>query len=259
MINPQDIHNIDDPRISEFFNLRDFPLKEENKIIVESPKVIDHFLQQDLKIFKVLARPEFYQDYGEKILAKKVEQEQCFSAPKKLLEKIVGFPSHQGAFILGERPREYSLEELTPPFVILNGLTSPENVGKILRTCHAFGVKSVIFDSKTCSAYLRRVIRVSMGSVFKVQPFFSLNLVEDLQDLKEKGIEILATGLRKESCYLSSIEKSEKIAIILGSEGRGVDPEILDTSDKIVKIKIEDDIDSLNVDSAAAIVLFHLL
>ena len=64
------------------------------------------------------------------------------------------------------RPATTPLDELTHPIVALNGLSDPENVGGIVRTCRAFGVRSLLVDKQSCDPYLRRAVRVSMGAIF---------------------------------------------------------------------------------------------
>jgi tRNA G18 (ribose-2'-O)-methylase SpoU len=137
----------------------------------------------------------------------------------------------------------------------LNGLTSPENVGAIVRTAAAFNVNSLIYDKKSCSPYLRRCIRVSMGNIFQLKVFESENLEDDLIKLKKLNYSIYSTANISGSVDYTNYSYPQKSALIVGSEGHGIDQNILNASDVILKIPINEEVAHLNASNAASIFL----
>ena len=132
--------------------------------------------------------------------------------------------------------------------VYLDGVQDPGNVGTIIRTALAFNYDAVILSEDSASIYNDKVISSTKGALFK------MNIVScSLEELKEKGYQLIVTSLGKSVDY-KSISVSNKACIVLGSEGQGVKQSTLDMSDVIVRIDISN-IDSLNVGVAAGILL----
>ena len=138
--------------------------------------------------------------------------------------------------------------------IYLNKVQDPGNVGTIFRTALAFNYFDIIIDKETASKYNPKVIQSSQGSIFK------LNIIEKnidfLKKLKQDGYKIIVTCLDVNSKKISEICKVfDKICIVFGNEGQGVDKEIIDLSDKKLMIEISN-IDSLNVAISAGIILY---
>lgn len=141
--------------------------------------------------------------------------------------------------------------------VYLDELQDPGNVGTILRTCLAFGYQDVFLSKGCASAYSSKTLSSSQGAIFKLNiKEGKLSPEEDILSLKEKGYKILATDL-KSSYPLKELSIEKPYALILGNEGKGVNPKILSLADKKVRIEM-DGIDSLNVGVAAGILLYEL-
>lgn len=237
-----------DLRIAEFVSIRDHVLNNQDLIVAETEKVFLQLQSSGKKIYKVLATQEFINRH-------KLEGDNIFAADKKILEQVAGFKIHFEVLFLAEKPKDTPLNQLDDKIILLNGLSSPENVGSIVRSAAAFEIYSIITDEKTCSPYLRRCIRVSTGNVFAMKTFHSINVRGDLKKLKELGYGIFATANVEGAYDLNDIVFPKKYALIIGSEGHGVDKDILHSSDVITKIKINSQVAHLNASNAAAIFL----
>jgi tRNA G18 (ribose-2'-O)-methylase SpoU len=174
------------------------------------------------------------------------------------MDQIIGFKMHKGILALAERPGYSSLESMGDRIVALNGIIDSENVGSIIRNAAAFGISDIIYDGKSGSPYLRRPVRVSAGTIFDMNVYKSLDLSGDLEILRQNGHPIYSAELEERSVDVSSITPSEKFTIVFGSEGHGIDKQILDISDEIIKVDISDAVNSLNVANSAAIILYEL-
>jgi tRNA G18 (ribose-2'-O)-methylase SpoU len=159
---------------------------------------------------------------------------------------------------MAEKPKDANLNELDNRIILLNGLSSPENVGSIVRSSAAFGINSIITDEKSCSPYLRRCIRVSMGNIFSMKTYHAINLRGDLKKLKDLGYTILSTANISGSLDFATFDFPEKCVLIIGSEGHGIDLDILNNSDFVLRINIDSQVAHLNAANAAAIFLSKL-
>ena len=240
-----------DPRIAEFISIRDHVLNSNDLIVAESEKLFLQFKASGKIIHKILATAGFIEKYN-------LTGENVFVADKNILESVAGFKIHFEVLFLAEKPKDSALNLLDNKIILLNGLSSPENVGSIVRSSAAFGIKSIITDEQTCSPYLRRCIRVSMGNIFSMKTHHSINVRGDLRKLKDLGYTILSTANIPESIDLATFTFPEKSVLIIGSEGHGVNQDILNSSDRILRINIDPQVAHLNAANAAAIFLSHM-
>ena len=139
--------------------------------------------------------------------------------------------------------------------LILDGVSDPGNFGTIVRTATALGVASIIVDGGI-DIYNEKVVRATQGAIFKM-PIVKMDLKEAILDLKKKGYLVLATSLR-DAIDLEDIKEVNKYALILGNEAKGVSSDALALCDKAIKIKMDGDMESLNVAIAGAICLYSL-
>ncbi len=248
------ISTLDDPSIKEFINLKNFCLEKENSICAQSEKVILKLLNSHINIKKILASEDFFKAYYH-LIKKRDSKIELLLANKSLLSQIIGYNHHKGVFALAEKPPFTPIPNLGPNILIFNGLTSPENVGTLCRTAAAFNINSLIFDHKSASPYLKRSIRVSMGNVFKLKIHYSHNLEEDLRSIKAMGYQVIGTGNEVDSKPMTSQYFQGKNALIIGSEGHGMDLEIRALCNHTLKIKINEEVKHLNASAAGAIFL----
>src|SRR5205085_3170512 len=110
------------------------------------------------------------------------------------LSKLTGFPFFQGVLAVGRIPRRLTLDSLLANspvprlFVAIDALTSAENVGLIVRNCAAFGVQALIIDDSSASPFLRRAVRNSMGTIFKLPVVECENLLTAFVALREQNV-----------------------------------------------------------------------
>jgi len=250
----EEIKNIDDERIKEFISLRQSNV-DDDCVVVESKNVFKKLFENNIKIHKVfvtLENLDFIKENCEDISFP------IYTASSELMKKIVGYKIHQGMIALIDKPNYINFEEIKGDVFVLNSLTSPENVGSIVRSCAAFNIQTLIIDEKTCSPFIRRCIRVSTGNLFNINVYKSTNLKNDLLELQKKQYQILATANADEAISLHNYNFTSKSAVVIGNEGYGVEKDILDLSNNILKIDINENVTSLNASIAASIVLFKM-
>ncbi|MBM9547840.1 RNA methyltransferase [Leptospira sp. 201903074] len=253
-----------DPRLSDYQLLK---TKEapSDKFIADHEKTAVRLLNSDLRVESVFCMPKYWEKHKELIQSKLSDPNKCFVAEKSVFEETIGFSVHQGFMAVGYQKWNH-LSEIKSPILLLNSIVDSENIGSILRTAAAFGIQAVLFDSKSASPYLRRSVRVSMGSLFQIQLIRIPNLTETLISLKTSGYKILSLSLPREGTGLSSktksiyeISKQNQFVLVLGNESEGIEPTVLNLSDQLIYIPMKNQIDSLNVSHAFAVALSHLL
>lgn len=244
-----------DPQSIEFDIIRNLNQKGDNNpdLIVEGIAAIRAALQNGFTIKSLfhdleLSELDFHLD----------NVQACIYTNRSTLSQVVGFPFHRHAIASMERPQTKNLQDTQGPYVFLNGVSSPENVGSIVRTCVGFGIKTIVFDYASCSPYVRRCVRVSMGNCFRLNVVKSESSISDLNFLKGSGYQIVSFELSDQSISLENATLSKNSVLVFGSEGQGVEQQILEISDQVIKIKMAAEVGSLNVSQSAAIALYHL-
>jgi TrmH family RNA methyltransferase len=139
--------------------------------------------------------------------------------------------------------------------IYLNGLNDPGNVGTIMRTALAFGFTNIIIDETCTDIYNAKTINAAKDAIFK------LNITEDIKVAwlkKNKNSLPIYTTNSHAGTDLDKFKAAKEFCLVLGSESHGVSEEIMKLADKNIKIEMSGDIESLNVATAASILLYEL-
>ncbi|NJX14791.1 23S rRNA (guanosine(2251)-2'-O)-methyltransferase RlmB [Tamlana crocina] len=173
--------------------------------------------------------------------------------------------NHQGAVAQISPIAFYNLEELviqvtesgkTPLFLLLDQLSDVRNFGAIIRTAECTGVDGIIIQKKGAAPINGDTIKTSAGAVFKV-PICKVDHIKDaVFYMQASGIKVIA-ATEKTNDSLFDISFTEPSAIIMGSEGRGINPSILKVVDAKAKLPLLGDIESLNVSVACGAFLYE--
>lgn len=258
------IGTLDLPELRPFRTLRHTAEHfQEGLFVAEGEKVVRRLLHSDIQVVSLLVTPEWYEKLAPDIGRRREPALTVFVGSKELMQQIVGYSLHQGIMATGRvpahRPVDEVIDGLPSPhmLVALDGLRQAENVGVITRNCVAFGIDAIIAGETSCSPYLRRAVRNSMGTVFKLPVIHADNLKESLSTLHTGyGTRILATDPHS-SVPISSADLTGNICIVLGNEDTGVSPEILSISSERLGIPMQKETDSLNVGSASAVCFYE--
>src|SRR5205807_1198412 len=164
---------------------------------------------------------------------------------------------------VGKIPRRSSLEEILQRSVkprllaAAEGLASAENLGALVRNCAAFNAQALLVGETSCSPWLRRAVRSSMGTIFQLPIHESADLTGTLASLRERGIRNLAAHPQAKARRLAQANLATDCCIVFGNEGCGISPSMLAACDEAVAIPMPATVDSLNVGSAAAVFLYE--
>lgn len=173
--------------------------------------------------------------------------------------------NHQGV-VLEVKPFEYSdlasiinvaKKKENPLIVILDEIEDPHNFGAILRSCDAFGVDGILIKSRNQVLVTSTVAKVSTGAIEYLRIAQVSNLSAAISKLKENGFWIYAADGSGKDDY-QKLDYKGPVALIVGSEGRGISRLVLDNSDFIIKIPMFGHVNSLNVSVATGILLSRI-
>lgn len=174
--------------------------------------------------------------------------------PEDVMQSISPMETPQGALFLCRLPEKKEFVP-TPGMLLLDGLQDPGNMGTILRTADALDVPVALLEG-CADPYSHKVVRSSMGAVLRVQP-----VQTTWEEAKEKcaaaGIHIAVTALTDRAEDIRNTDLSA-MAVVIGSEGRGVRSEVLENADHALIIPMTDHCESLNAAVAATIVMWQM-
>ena len=141
--------------------------------------------------------------------------------------------------------------------LVLEDTADPGNLGTIMRTAEAAGVTGVIMGKGTVDIFNPKVVRSTMGSIFRLPFTYVEDLKETIQKLKTQGISFYATHLKGKKSY-KDIKYSDSSAILVGNEARGLSDEVADLADTYVLIPMQGKVESLNAAVAAALMMYEV-
>ena len=215
------------------------------------------FVADGTKLLQEAVR--FWPELDTVILSDGVEAEvpehvRLIRVPGDVMESISPMEAPQGALFLCKLPGPKAFVPV-PGMLILDGIQDPGNVGTILRTADALDVPVVLLEG-CADPYSHKTVRASMGAVFRT-PVLQSNWEAVRQACAEAEIPVAVTALSDRAKDLRQADL-KNMAVIIGSEGRGVRPEILEHADAELIIPMNPHCESLNAAIAAAIVMWQM-
>ena len=269
------IDTLDDPRLDAYARLTEAQLRsklepEKALFIAESAKVIERAFEGGMMPISLLMEEKWLEGMASLIARMEAACPELpvFVAPHAELEKLTGFELTRGALGAFRRPAPRDVREVLEGarlVAVLEDITNHTNVGAIFRSAAALGVDAVLVTPACYDPLYRRAVRVSMGTVFQV-PWTRIGsdahnwAAEGIPLLKSLGFTTAAMALSDDSVSLDdpALNASEKIALVLGTEGDGLAASTIAQCDYTVRIPMAHGVDSLNVAAASAVAFWQL-
>lgn len=240
---------------------------EKGLFIAESPKVIERALNAGYEPVSLLLEHKHIEGEAKEII-NRCKDIPVYTAAFDVLTQLTGFQLTRGALCAMRRPNLPSVEEVCKDarrIAVLENVMNPTNVGAIFRSAAALNMDAILLTPACSNPLYRRAIRVSMGTVFQIPWTFlsapdndtSPSNVRQLQNLEFKTA---AMALCDDSISIddSRLQKEEKLAIIMGTEGDGLAHSTIADCDYTVRIPMSNGVDSLNVAAASAVAFWQL-
>ncbi len=265
MFEIQHIDTLDLPELGPYRTLRR-PLEHRHRriLVAEGEKLVRRLLESDFSVVSVLM-PESWLRHFEPMLQARPELIQAYVAEKQVLERLTGFSMYQGVLAVGKIPALPALETILEAsarprlFAAVDGIANAENLGVLVRNCAAFGVQALLVGETASSPFLRRAVRSSMGAIFRLTVVELDSLVHALHVLRAGQVHCVAAHPHAQGRTLAQVDFTKDSCLILGSEGWGISPAVLEACDEAVAIPMANGVDSLNVGTAGAVFIYEAL
>ena len=185
---------------------------------------------------------------------------------RKFLDKLVEGENHQGVIAYVSPYRYFDLDEVldiakekeeAPFLIICDEITDPHNLGSIIRTANAVGAHGVIVPKRRSAAINQTVVKTSCGAVEYVPVIRVTNIVQTINQLKEKGVWIIGTDMGAPVYYDANLTGS--IAIVIGNEGDGIGRLVKESCDLMVSLPMFGRVSSLNAAVAGSVVMYEVV
>ncbi len=259
------IDSLDDERLEFFTHLTDVELRrtiepDTGLYIAESSKVIERALRAGHQPRAVITTEKWLKGLDNLLVEYDVD---VFVGDEGVLEQITGFHLHRGALASMERPPLRTVAETITGaslVVVLDNIIDHTNVGAIFRSVAGLGADAVLITPDCADPLYRRSVRVSMGTVLQVPWTRITDWPMGISELQAAGFTVVALALSDESVALRKFAETspDKIAVVFGSEGHGLDRRTIERCDAVVRIPMGHGVDSLNVAAASAVTLYAL-
>ena len=250
----------DNETIKKLKKLKDKKYRDqENCYLIEGVKLIKEAIQENAKIKLIIICDDCKQENDlDSDIKYEIAKYECISVSEKIFLSLTNVVNPQGilAVIEREKPKE-KIDYNEDLFLILDNLQDPGNMGTILRTADSLNIKQIILSKDCADAYNPKVVRSTMGAIFRINIIESENLVKTIKEMKKHKIKVMATSLdTTKSIYDVTYEKT---AIVIGNEANGVEKEILELADERIKIPMPGKTESLNASVATAVILYEAM
>jgi len=249
------ITDINDKTLTLYHQFRENAFRENGDFIADSPKVVNLLLEEGIEVKSILATQSYYDEFADLISSYK--DAILYLATKEQMQNIVGHKIHHNVMMHGIRPKETALDQLGNNIIMLDEISSTQNIGAIARSAAAIGIDSYLVPSYGPHPYSRRALRVSMGHVAMLKTHIYTDIKETIKNLKQNGYRIYAAEVTRDSTPLNKVKVTDKWVLLMGHEGSGLSKEILALCDEVVTIEMMEGVKSFNVGIAASIMMYQ--
>lgn len=233
----QIISSKDNEQIKYIKKLKDKKFRDETKeYLVEGIKLVKEAIEENVTIKMIIVCEDCDNDGSiEQGLLYEIAKYNCIYVTKKLFQSITDVVNPQGILAVVEKGDNSDNIDYNEDIILaLDGVQDPGNLGTILRTADSAALKQIILTGDCADPYNPKVVRSTMGAIFRMNIITTQNLQKTLQNIKRHKFEIMATSLEaSQSIY--EVDYHKKV-IVIGNESKGVSREIQDMAD--VKVKI---------------------
>ncbi len=229
--------------------------------VLEGIRLVEEALAADAAFRGLLVSPGLSRTargvaLREKLAAHAIPEQEI---PDRELNELADTASPQGVVAVVE-PRRWEWSDVVvrseSPVVVLDGLQDPGNVGTVIRTAHALGAAGVVVLRGSVLLTHPKMLRASMGATFRL-PVMTVDRDDFASWAERGGVVVWAAAV--DGLPVARLHRPERLAIVIGNEGAGVDPTVMTLAQKRVAIPLARGAESLNAAIAAAILLYEVV
>jgi len=227
--------------------------KKENRFVVSGERELSRAVEMGYNIDTLFYRV----DYDEKII--KVHSDSVFELSSALFDRVSMRSGSEEVIAILET-KSHHIKDISVDndsrVLVVEAPEKPGNIGALLRTAAAAGWDAVIIANPKTDLYHPQIIRNSMGGVFSI-PIASANSEEVISFLEANAFNISAAALDHKAKHFKRVKYQRPLALVFGTEDKGLDQKWLKKAQQIVQIPVKFPIDSLNLSVSAGILMYH--
>lgn len=254
----QVISSKDNDLIKHIKKLKDKKYRDEsNEYIIEGVKLIEEAVKENAKIKKIIVCEDTTRTYEIPThIMYEIAKYECVYVTDKIFASITQVTNPQGIMAIIEKGDVDTQIDYTQDIIVaLDDVQDPGNLGTILRTVDSIGLNQIIVSKGTADAFNSKVVRSTMGAIFRVKIIEVENLEQAIKDMRRHHFKLMVTSLQTENS-IYDIQFNKKV-IVIGNESNGVSREIQEMADEKAKIPMLGKTESLNASVAAGVVMYE--
>ena len=254
----QIISSKDNEFIKHIKKLKDKKYRDINKeYVVEGIKLIKEAIEEKAEIKQIFICDNCQNsDIIPKELMYEIAKYECVYVTDKIFASITQVTNPQGIMAIIEKgDTDAQIDYAQDIIVALDDVQDPGNLGTILRTVDSIGLNQIIVSKGTADAFNSKVVRSTMGAIFRVKIIEVENLPQAIKEMRRHHFKLMVTSLQTENS-IYDIQFNKKI-IVIGNESNGVSKEIQEMADEKAKIPMLGKTESLNASVAAGVVMYE--
>lgn len=229
--------------------------------VLEGLRIVEDALREESGITQLILTQKAYERFGEELSQADLNDTKTIIISNELGNRIASTDSTQGVFAMCRIPVQRKVRDIVTEggkYLVLFGLQDPGNVGMMIRTADALGIDGVIM-SGSCELYSPKVIRSTMGSVFRMKIAFENDAEKLMEELEKAGAVTSAAVIDKDAVPVAECGFQGTQAVFIGNEGNGLPAHIAESCTRKVTIPMHGNINSLNAAMAAGILMWELI
>ena len=261
------ITDLNQPELDVYARLTESQLRnrlepEKGIFIAESLKVVRIALAAGLKPLSFLAERKYIDEQITSLIGDD-NATPIYTGEREVLAQLTGYELTRGFLCAMRRPQLPTVEEVCRGkrrIAVMDSVVNSTNTGAIFRASTALGIEGLLLTPTCCDPLNRRSVRVSMGTVFQMPWTFTQSPVAYPRQLHELGFTTVALALSDKAVSIDSptLQRIDRMAIVMGTEGDGLSKEVIEACDYVAMIPMQRGVDSLNVAAAAAVAFWQL-
>ena len=254
----QKITSKDNEFIKHIRKLKDKKYRDEsNEYMIEGIKLVAEAIQENAPIKQIILCDDCEKNEAiPKDLMYEIAKYECIYVTEKIFKYLSEVQTPQGILAIIEKDNKNQEIDYTQDIIVaLDDVQDPGNLGTILRTVDSIGLTQILVSKGTADSYNPKVVRSTMGAIFRVKIIECEDLEQTLKEVKRNKYKIVVSSLQTENS-IYHINYNKKV-IIIGNEANGVEQKIQEMADEKVKIPMLGKTESLNASVAAGIILYE--
>ena len=254
----QVISSKDNELIKHIKKLKDKKHRDEsNEYIIEGVKLIEEAVKENARIKKIIVCEDTTRTYEIPThIMYEIAKYECVYVTDKIFASITQVTNPQGIMAIIEKSDTDAQIDYTQDIIVaLDDVQDPGNLGTILRTVDSIGLNQIIVSKGTADAFNSKVVRSTMGAIFRVKIIEVENLPQAIKEMRRHHFKLMVTSLQTDNS-IYDIQFNKKI-IVIGNESNGVSKEIQEMADEKAKIPMLGKTESLNASVAAGVVMYE--